>query len=121
MYEETKEESVLSKPPGSKNPLMKVIVALALTESIVLVATAGFCLVRGRATGIATGYEEAAARAYQMGRPLPDTIFETGMFRVAVTSQSSTTQTPFRVRIAVKDRIFNSVLFQHVRPVEILR
>lgn len=111
-----------TKANGHKPTLLRnIFIAVALLETVALFGVAGFFHLRGKATGIITGYEEAAARAYQMGRPLPDTIFETGFFRVAVSSKSSTAQAPFRIRVAVRDRMFNTVLFEHERQVEILR
>lgn len=100
---------------------LKVFLIFAFAEMLVLVFLGGFCWLQGQATGIALGYEEAAARAIQMNRPIPDTIFEHGPYRVAVRSLSSNPSEPFRIHIAVRERITNATFYESERRVEILR
>lgn len=100
---------------------LKVLVVVLVAELVFLPLLAGFFWLKGQASGIALGYEEASARAYQMGRPLPDTIFEKGFYRVAILNLSATNEEPFRVRIAVRDRLLNTTIFSSERRVEMLR
>lgn len=107
---------------GMKNTVpLKVLLIVLLSELVVLPFVAGVFWFKGQSSGIALGYEEASARAYQMGRPLPDTIFEKGFFRVAVSNISASSTEPFRVRIAVRDRITNATLYSSERRVEMLK
>lgn len=100
---------------------LKVFLIFAFTEMMLLILIGGFCWLRGQATGIALGYEEAAARAIQMNRPIPDTIFEHGLYRVAVQSLSSNPSEPFRIHVAVRERITNATFYESERRVEVLR
>ncbi|MGV3522695.1 MAG: hypothetical protein ACO1RX_00640 [Candidatus Sericytochromatia bacterium] len=69
---------------------------------------------RAMAEGIATGYIEAAMTAYQMdryARPLPDRIFESGIYRV----ETRTHGTPPKLHVSVRDRYVNMTHYEAER------
>ena len=92
---------------GAKRTMLIAIAALvALLIAWLVVA---FMIFRARAEGIATGYLEAAATAYQMdrySRPMPDRIFETGSYRVATTTHGDPPTFEVSVRHALTNITF---------------
>ncbi len=72
---------------------------------------------KAKAEGIAIGYERAAAAAYQMGRPIPDNIFEEGNYRVEIKSTPATGGQPFSITINVRDRYTNITHYSYSQSV----
>lgn len=66
-----------------------------------------YTLFKVKAEGIAIGYQRAAAAAYQMGRPIPDSIFEDGNYRVEVKTNFNSSGQPSDVTVNVKDLYTN--------------
>lgn len=66
-----------------------------------------YTLFKVKAEGIAIGYQRAAASAYQMGRPIPDSIFEDGNYRVEVKTNFNSSGQPSDVTVNVKDLYTN--------------
>src|SRR5689334_4775170 len=92
------------KPAPKKKSSYKLLVALVIFLIIVIIAGFSYFqyqFFKSKAEGIAIGYAKAAAAAYQMGRPIPNTIFEVDHYRVEIVSAQ---QGPFSITINVKDR-----------------
>lgn len=66
-----------------------------------------YTLFKVKAEGIAIGYQRAAAAAYQMGRPIPDSIFEDGNYRVEVKTNFNASGQPTDLTVNVKDLYTN--------------
>jgi hypothetical protein len=103
----------------SSSRLRKALwVSVGVGVSLILLAlTVIWLSFKAKAEGLAVGYLQAASSAFQMGRPIPDTIFETGVYRVQVVSQGGASQTPVVITVYVKDRFFNQTFFEESRSV----
>lgn len=66
-----------------------------------------YALFKIKAEGIAIGYQRAASSAYQMGRPIPDSIFEDGNYRVEVKTNFNSAGQPTEISVNVKDLYTN--------------
>ena len=66
-------------PTSSRPKLRRVLWGSATVVVVVLAAIVfgAWLSFHAKAEGIAVGYLQAASSAYQMGRPIPDLIFET--------------------------------------------
>jgi hypothetical protein len=109
-----------STPATKPSPRLRraILVTIGVvTGFIVLGLTIIWLSFKAKAEGLAVGYLQAASSAFQMGRPIPDTIFETGVYRVQVVSQGGTNQTPVVITVYVKDRFLNQSFFEESRSV----
>ncbi|MFN8578131.1 MAG: hypothetical protein U0354_14935 [Candidatus Sericytochromatia bacterium] len=75
-----------------------------------------YTLFKVKAEGIAIGYQKAAASAYQMGRPIPDSIFEEGNYRVEVKTSFNSSGQASDITINVKDLYTNYTHYTSSRP-----
>ena len=89
----------------SKQKIIIIGVAIILAILIGGFAFFQYAFFKARAEGIAIGYEKAATSAYQMGRPLPNNIFEEDNYRVEIIS--SAIGQPFFITINVRDKYTN--------------
>lgn len=102
----------------SVNRSRKWIIGGAVVSVLVLIlaSAVGWMLVMTKAEGIAIGYMQAAGNATQVGRPIPDNIFESGAFRVqAISSKPEDGQ--MRMVVHVRERWLNTVLYTAERSV----
>lgn len=105
--------SVGSKKKGSG----KIKLLLALIVFLIFILIAGllyfqYILFKTKAEGIALGYKKALVGAYQAQRPLQNTIFEEGNYRVDAKSQ----QLPsgqVTIDISVRDKYSNVSHYDH--------
>ncbi len=74
-----------------------------------------YTLFKVKAEGIAIGYQKAAASAYQMGRPIPDSIFEEGNYRIDVKTSFNSSGQPSEINVVVKDVYTNYTHFMSSR------
>ena len=106
-----------SARPGVRKALWITLASLLLVLFAILAAA--WISFRAKAEGITIGYLQAANAAFQMGRPIPDSIFEAGFYRIEVKSQGGTDKTPVVITVYVKDRFMNQVFFEESRSVGI--
>jgi hypothetical protein len=107
-------------PTSPKSPRVRraLWVTIAISVAAIIVALIIIWLgFKAKAEGLAVGYLQAASSAHQMGRPIPDTIFETGLYRVQVVTQGGTNQVPVVITVYVKDRILNQTFFEESRAI----
>jgi hypothetical protein len=93
-----------------------IILSTSIFVLIVLIFTfLGFkyAAFKIKGEGIAIGYSKAAISSYQMGRPIPDTIFEEDNFRIEVKSQLIPESKTFSIIINVKDKYTNITHFSY--------
>lgn len=92
-----------------------IISSLILSLLVILFAFVGFqySLFKIKGEGIAIGYAKAAISAYQMGRPIPDTIFEEENFRIEVKSELVSETKTFSILINIKDKYTNVTHFSY--------
>ncbi|MBC7542938.1 MAG: hypothetical protein H7338_09430 [Candidatus Sericytochromatia bacterium] len=93
------------------------ITVAGILSVVLIIVGAAWISFRAKAEGIAVGYMQAASSAYQMGRPIPDAIFETGVYRVQVVSQVAADKGPGNITVYVKDRFLNQTFFEESRAV----
>ena len=111
----------IDETPKKKKSSGKLIVFLIVIIILILVGGLGFFkyeFFKIKEEGIAIGYERAAAAAYQMGRPIPDSIFEEGSYRVEVKSIASQGQT--QITVNVKDLYSNITHYTLTRQISSL-
>ena len=77
-----------------------ILSAMFVIAAVIYVPIATF---KFKAEGISIGYQRAASAAYQMGRPIPDTIFEEGNYRVEVKTSFNSSGQPSEILVNVKD------------------
>lgn len=113
--------STATEPATSTPRLRRALwVTLGVAASILaLVLIVVWLSFKAKAEGLAVGYLQAASSAFQMGRPIPDTIFETGVYRIQVVSQGGVNGVPTVITIYVKDRFLNQTFFEESRSVGI--
>jgi flagellar basal body-associated protein FliL len=88
----------------------KLLIGLVIFLILVIIgvlASMQYMLFKAKAEGIAIGYARAAASAYQMGRQIPDSIFEVDLYRIEVQSTQPSAGQPYGVTVYVKDRYTN--------------
>lgn len=92
-----------------------IITTSIISLLIIAFAFIGFqySLFKIKGEGIAIGYAKAAISAYQMGRPIPDTIFEEDNFRIEVKSELIPETKKFSIIINVKDKYTNVTHFSY--------
>lgn len=92
-----------------------IITTTLFSLIIIFLAFIGFqySIFKVKGQGIAVGYAKAAISAYQMGRPIPDTIFEEENFRIEVKSELVSETKTFSIIINVKDRYTNVTHFSY--------
>jgi hypothetical protein len=110
--------STATETPKSPRLRRALWLTSSLVVALILMALVAIWLsFKAKAEGLAVGYLQAASSAFQMGRPIPDTIFETGIYRVQVVSQGGTNQVPVVITVYVKDRFLNQTFFEESRSV----
>lgn len=110
--------STQAATPPSQSRSRKWLIGgtVALVVLLVIAAALAWLFVLTKAEGIAIGYMQAAGNATQVGRPIPDNIFETGGFRVqAVSSKQDDGQ--MRMVVHVRERWLNNILYTAERSV----
>ncbi|MFN8673111.1 MAG: hypothetical protein U0457_13655 [Candidatus Sericytochromatia bacterium] len=100
------------KSVGLKIKLLLGLVVFLVLVLVGLILYFQYVLFKTKAEGIAIGYKKAIVAAYQAQRPLPNTIFEEGNYRVEVNSQQ-TSSGQIKVSIAVRDKYSNVSHFNH--------
>lgn len=101
------EQGKTDKVKISKGKIALIGLVFVLVGVLVGFAFFKYAFFKARAEGIAIGYEKAAASAYQMGRPIPNNIFEEENYRVEVTSPVVTLGQPMTITINVRDKYTN--------------
>ncbi len=108
-------ENEIVKRKKSSNKLIAFLVILIIFILVGGFAYFEYMIFKIKAEGIAIGYERAAAAASQMGRPIPDSIFEEGNYRVEVKSILGASQTD--ITINVKDLYSNVTHYTLTRTI----
>ena len=107
-------ESAVPRKKSSKT-LIAVLIVIILVLIGGGLAYFQYKFFKVKAEGIAIGYQRAAAAANQMGRPIPDSIFEEGSYRVEVKS-NFTGQGQGEMTINVKDLYSNMTHYSLTKP-----
>lgn len=100
-----------------KKTLIIITLVMLLVFSIVSVTSFLYFSFKVKAEGIAIGYSKAAAAAFQMGRALPNTIFEEGNYRVEVVSSPAMPGQPFNMTINVRDKYTNITHYTYTNTI----
>lgn len=109
------EEKIVKKSSSSKFSFFFAIILVFVILVIVGFAYMQYAIFKVKAEGIAIGYQRAASAAYQMGRPIPDSIFEDGSYRVEVKTNFNSSGTPSEVTVNVKDLYTNTTHYSSSR------
>src|SRR4051812_4760465 len=98
-----------SSPTSSRSTLRRAVWGTVTVAVVVLLAVifSAWLSFHAKAEGMAVGYLQEARAAYQMGRPIPDSIFETGLYRVQTQSQAGADASSGAITVYVKDRFLN--------------
>lgn len=109
------QENVVRKSSGGKFSFFLAIILVFVILVIAGFAYMQYAIFKVKAEGIAIGYQRAASAAYQMGRPIPDSIFEDGNYRVEVKTNFNASGTPSEVTVNVKDLYTNTTHYSSSR------
>lgn len=97
----------VSKKSSTKTKLVLISFIMFILFAVASYASFMYFSFKVRAEGIALGYSHAASAAFQMGRALPNNIFEEGNYRVEVISSPAMPGQPFTMTINVRDKYTN--------------
>ena len=104
-------------PTGRHVRRAGLTIGIGLVVGVIIVVFLGWLSFVTRAQGIAEGYLQAATSAYQMGRPIPDTIFETGPYRIQATTMPQADGGSALITVTARDRFINHPFYEISRPV----
>ena len=100
---------------GSKFVFFISILLIFIVFVIAVIAYMQYAIFKVKAEGITIGYQRAASSAYQMGRPIPDSIFEDGNYRVEVKTNFNSAGQPSDITVNVKDLYTNTTHYTSSR------